>query len=327
MANIRDVAGEAGLSIASVSRVLNDPTYGSAETRNRVMRAVKRLGYRPNNIAQSMVRGRTNILALIIPDVRNPFFTSVARGLEDAALEKGYRVMLCNTDEDIGRQRNYLEVVRSKIVDGFAISVASDDDKAFRGICAEETPFVFIDRTCPGITADAVVVDNRAGARAAVEHLRSLGHDRIGMIAGKRDTLPGRERLEGYLEASGGGEELVRDGGFTMQGGYEATQSLIRERPTAIFVSNNAMTIGCLRALAEARIKVPDEVGLVGFDDSEWAEFFTPPLTVVRQPTYEMGKLAGDLLLSRLGGSLSEECKRIVLKPELVIRRSCGAGL
>jgi len=333
MPTIKDVALEAQVSIASVSKILNDPDYGSAETRARVMAAIRKLGYQPNNIARSMVKGKTKMIALVIPDVRNPFFTDVARGVEDVANKYDYRVMLCNTDEDPAKQRNYIDVLRSKIVDGFIIAVASEEDRYLKKIDREKLPFVFIDRECPSIPADAIVVDNRDGAYKAVSHLIRLGHKRIGLVAGKRDTLTGRERLRGYLDAHRDAglmvdETLIKDGGFTIEGGYGATRALLalEERPTAIFISNNAMTIGCLKALSEARVKIPDDIAVVGFDDSEWAEFFTPPLTVIRQPTYTMGTLAGEILFQRLLKSGPSERKEIVLKPELVVRESCGAS-
>lgn len=332
MPTIRDVAKEARVSIASVSKVLNDPDYGSAETRARVMAAIKKLGYQPNNVARSMVRGKTNIIALVIPDVRNQFFTSVARGVEDVASKYDYRVMLCNTDEDPTKQQKYIDVFRSRIVDGFIIAVASERDRHLGKVDRHVLPFVFIDRVCEGIPGDAIVVDNRDGAYKAVAHLLQLGHRRIGLITGKRDTLTGRERLRGYVEALNDqgiepDEELMKDGGFTIEGGYEAAKALLASKadPTAVFISNNAMTIGCLKALAEAKIRIPSQMAVVGFDDSEWAEFFTPPLTVVRQPTYTMGTLAGEILFQRILGTAPPERQEIVLKPELVIRESCGA--
>ena len=332
MATIRDVAAEAGVSIATVSKVLNSPDYGSLETRRKVISAAKRLRYQPNNIARSMVTGRTNVIALVIPDVRNPFFTSVARGVEDVASKYDYRVMLCNTDEDPTKQNRYVEVFRRKMVDGFMIAVASEQDRYLEKVDRETLPFVFIDRVCEGIPADAIVVDNRDGAYKAVRYLLGLGHRRIAIIAGKPDTLTGRERLQGYLDALKEFgltrvDELVRDGRFTIEGGYEATRAVlaVRNPPTAVFISNNAMTIGCLKALSEARVRIPDQMSVIGFDDADWAEFFVPPLTVVRQPTYSMGMLAGELLFQRILEEIPSEKKEVVLKPELVIRDSCGA--
>lgn len=332
MATIKDVAREAGVSIATVSRVLNDTNWGTPATRARVIEASKKLGYRANSLARSMVKGQSGMIALVIPDVRNPFFTDVARGVEDVANKYDYRVLLCNTDENPDKERNYLEALRSKIVDGFIISVASDKDRVLKKVVRDGLPFVFIDRKCPGISADAIVVDNRDGAFKAVSHLIDLGYRRIAIIAGKRDTLPGQERLQGYLDAHEQAgikvdERLIKEGGFTKDGGFEAASALLSlaQRPTAIFVSNNAMTIGCLKALVQAGIKIPNDMAVVGFDDSDWAEFFSPPLTVVRQPTYTIGSLAGEILFQRIKGIAPAERKEIVLRPELVIRGSCGA--
>lgn len=330
MPTIKDVAAEAGVSIASVSKVLNNPDYGSLEMRTKVMAAIRRLGYQPNKIARSMVMGKTNLIALVIPDVRNQFFTSVARGVEDVASKYDYRVMLCNTDEDPSKEQKYIDVFKGKIVDGFIISVASDRNRYLSKIDMQTLSFVFIDRVCEDIIADAVVVDNRDGAYKAVSHLLELGHERIGLITGKQDTLPGRERLRGCMEAyTVFGLEpsawMIKGGGFTIEGGYKAARSLlsVKMRPTAIFVANNAMTIGCLKALAEAKVRIPDQISVIGFDDSEWAEFFAPPLTVVRQPTYTMGSLAGEMLFQRILGAIPPDRRNVVLKPELVIRESC----
>lgn len=330
MPTIKDVALEAGVSIASVSKVVNDANYGSMKTRMRVMAAIEKLGYQPSSIARSMVMGRTNIIALVIPDIRNQFFTSLARGVEDVASKYEYRVMLCNTDEDTDKQRGYVDTFRSKIVDGFIISVASERDKCLGRVNRQSLPFVLIDRLCKGVSADAVIVDNKDGAFKAVSHLLQLGHRRIGLIGGKSDTLTGRERLRGYREAyrTLGMEcdrEIVKDGGFTIEGGYRATKALLdlKNCPTALFIANNAMTIGSLKALAEAKVKIPDEMSVIGFDDSDWAEFFAPPLTVVRQPTYSMGTLAGEILFQRILGEGPRDWQEVVLRPELIIRSSC----
>lgn len=330
MPTIKDVAKEAGVSIASVSKVLNNPDCGSIEMRAKVMAAIRKLGYQPSNIARSMVKGKTNLIALVIPDVRNQFFTLVARGVEDVASKHDYRVMLCNTDEDPAKERKYIDVFRGKIVDGFIISVASDTDRYLSKINMKALPFVFIDRVCEGIPADAIILDNKGGAYKAINYLLGLGHRRIGLITGKQDTLPGRERLHGYLKAYKNlgieySTQIIKDGGFTIEGGYKATKALLalKDRPSAIFVTNNAMTIGCLKALAQAGIRVPEDISVVGFDDPEWAEFFTPPLTMVNQPTYTMGVLAGEMLFQRILGKIPPERQEVILKSELVIRKSC----
>jgi LacI family transcriptional regulator len=333
MATIKDVAREAGVSVATVSKILNYQDYSKAETREKVMATIKRLNYQPNHAAQSMVNKKTGMIALIIPDVRNPFFTEVARGVEDAANKHNYRVMLCNTDEDPLKQQNYLRALQGRIVDGFIIAVASDDSRQLKKINRVELPFVFIDRECRNYRTDAVIVDNRDGAFKAVRHLLCNGRRRVGFISGKRDTQTGRERLRGYQEALTEAEiplcqALIKDGKFTGEGGYQAANALLSsgDRPDALFVANNAMTVGVIRALTEAGVRIPEEMALVCFDDADWAEFFTPALTVIRQPTYTMGSLAGEILFQRISESKPSEIKEIVLKPELVVRKSCGSA-
>ncbi len=332
MVTIKDVAKKAEVSVATVSKILNYPDYGAVETREKVMAAIKQLNYRPNHLARSMINGKTRLIALIIPDVRNQFFTDVARGVEDVANKYDYRVMLCNTDENPIKQQNYLEALQGRIVDGFIIAVASDEHRELEKIDRRQLPFVFIDRECPNLPADAVIVDNRDGAFKATKHLLDNGRLRVGFIAGKQDTQTGRERFRGYREALAErgiplNQALVADGKFTVEGGYQAARALLAlpEPADAVFVSNNAMTIGALKAFSEAQIRIPEAMAVVGFDDSDWAEFFAPPLTVIRQPTYTMGTLAGEILFQRINEAKPSERKEIVLKPELVIRKSCGS--
>jgi LacI family transcriptional regulator len=333
VATVKDVAREAGVSVATVSKILNYPEYSRAETREKVLATIKRLNYQPNHAARSMVNKKTGMIALIIPDVRNPFFTEVARGVEDAANKSDYRVMLGNTDEDPAKQQNYLQALQGRIVDGFIIAVASDDSRQLNKINRQELPFVFIDRECRNCRTDAVIVDNRDGAVKAVRHLLDNGRRRVGFISGKRGTQTGRERLEGYCDALTEkriplDREIIKDGQFTVAGGYQAVKALLElpEKPDALFIANNAMTIGALRAIAEAKLRIPDEIALISFDDADWAEFFTPALTVIRQPTYTMGNLAGEILFQRITELKPSELKEVVLKPELVIRKSCGSS-
>ena len=334
MSTIRDVAADAGVSISTVSRTLNNPSYGPLETRKRVLDAARKQGYRPSSIARSMVKGKTGLIALVIPDVRNPFFTDVARGVEDVANKYSHGVILCNTDEDPVKEHNYLEVLRGKIVDGFIIAVASENNRELTKVDRKKCPFVLIDRTCHGVEVDTVIINNRKGAYLAVDHLLKLGHKRIGIVTGKRDTLTGRDRFRGYVDAYERhgiplDDNLIKDGKFSIEGGYEAMQALLNltEKLTAVFISNNAMSIGCLKAISEHGVRIPDDLAVARFDDSLWAPFFTPPLTVVRQSPYTMGSLASELLFQRIGGSGPPERKEIVLNSELVIRQSSGGML
>lgn len=332
MATIKDVAREANVSISAVSRIINDPHFGSPETRLRVMNAIKKLGYQPNRIASSMVKGKIKLIAIVIPDIRNPFFTAIARGVEDVANKYNNGVMFCNTDEDLAKQQQYIQIFKSRIVDGFILAAASEEDPELAKVDPKILPFVLIDREVEGISADIVVVKNRKGAYMAVNHLLKLGHRKIGLIAGKRNTLTGRERFQGYLDAlqeAGveGNPDIMQEGDFSVQGGYEATKRIINgpEFPDALFISNNLMSVGCVNALREHGIRVGEDVAIVGFDDPEWAEFVEPPLTVIRQPIYSMGTIAGEMLFQKLLGNAVPERREVVLNPELIIRESCGA--
>jgi LacI family transcriptional regulator len=333
MATIRDVASRAGVSVATAARALGEYGYVSAATRARVSRAAQALDYHPNAIARSMIKGRTQTLAVIVSDNANPFFAAVVRGIEDVVLGKGYAIMLCNADEDPDKEAIYLRTVRQKRVDGLVISPSGGSPARLRSMLANGTPIVQMDRRLPGLAADAVLIDNRAGVRAAIRHLIALGHRRIGIISGPRGLFTGRERLHAYRTALRGAglavdPDLILEGTFKEASGYELVGRFLtmRRRPTALFVANNLMTIGALLRLKEAGVKIPHEMAVVGFDDMDWAPILTPPLTAVAQPGYDLGAAAGRLLVERLHGQRTGRPKTLVFQPRLVVRESCGAS-
>jgi LacI family transcriptional regulator len=334
MPTVRDVARRAGVSVATAARALGEYGYVSDATRARVQRAAQALDYHPNAIARSMIKGRTQTIAVIVSDNANPFFASVVRGIEDAVLAKGYAIMLCNADEDPAKEAMYLRAVRQKRVDGLVISPSSGAAALLRGMLEGGTAIVQVDRRLAGLSADAVVVDNRAGARAAVDHLIGLGHRRIGIISGPRRLYTGRERLEGYRAALRAARitldrELILEGTFKQPSGHHLVGRFLRmrRRPTAAFVANNLMTIGALLGLKEAGVRIPEDMALVGFDDMDWAPILTPPLTAVAQPAYDLGATAGRLLLARLAEPAPSGPRTVVLAPRLIVRASCGAAL
>lgn len=334
MATIRDVARQAGVSVATAARALGEYGYVSAATRVRVAQAARALDYHPNAIARSMIKGRTQTLAVIVSDNANPFFAAVVRGIEDVVLGKGYAIILCNADENPDKEAIYLRTVRQKRVDGLVISPSGGSPVPLRSMLAGGTPIVQIDRRLPGLAADAVLIDNRAGVRAAIRHLIKLRHRRIGIISGPRRLFTGRERLEAHRSALREAglpldDELILEGTFKEPSGYELVGRFLtmRRRPTAIFVANNLMTIGALLRLKEAGVRIPHEMAVVGFDDMDWAPILTPPLTAVAQPGYELGAAAGDLLLERLSAPGPAKPRTVVLAPRLVVRESCGARL
>jgi LacI family transcriptional regulator len=319
----------------TVSRVINESRRVSPETRRRVEAAIAELGYVPSRLARGLSRRKTGTIALIVPDVANPFFTLIVRGAEDVARRAGYRIILCDTRADLELERDVIEEMIAHRVEGIAIAPVSDRSRAhLRRLAKFGVPFVLIDRTVPGVQADVVLGDSADGARRLVEHLLSLGHRRIGLIAESDDVSTARDRRRGYgeaLERAGLPQdpELVALSTVDPQGGFVGMQQLLaREpRPTAVFTVNNLVALGAIEAVRAAGLEVPDDVALVCFDDIEYASRLYPFLTVMVQPAETFGTLAIQLLLERINGdgSGSERNRVVVLGAEFIVRKSCGA--
>ncbi|MFO1068032.1 MAG: LacI family DNA-binding transcriptional regulator [Geminicoccaceae bacterium] len=327
MPTIRDVARAAGVSTATVSAVLNDTAFVSPALRQRVEAAVAKLGYAPHSIARSLKRGRTQLLGLMIPDITNPFFTELVHVVEVAAHRAGYGVLLCDSGQDPAKERSYLQLMRSHRVDGLVLCPVGDGGLA-EPARAGGMPLVMVDRLVPGLEADVVLMDNYAAGLAATRHLVNLGHRRIGAVAGPAGLEPADERLRGFREALALRGLAVRDGdirhgNFEEEGAYLASLELLggTSRPTALFVANNHMLIGVMRAVANLAMSCPADISVAAVDDFPWANAFTPRLTTVRQPVAAMGETALRLLLERLAGGDGPP-RRIVLPAELVIRDS-----
>lgn len=338
MANIRDVARLAGVSTATVSRVINESGFVADELKERVRRAMAELNYRPNNLARSFRQNRSFMIALMISDISNPFFTSLVRGVEDVVKEGGLNLLLCNTDEDPDKERSYVEVLIGNRIDGVIMAPTGKAQESVEAFGRHGIPVVFIDRHLPGIKVDAVLLDNVSGAYQATAHLLRLGHRRVGIITGLETVSTSQEREEGYRRALADfgitpDERLIARGNSRIEGGIRQTQALLSlppdVRPTALFTSNNLLTIGAMRALREAGVKVPHEMAVVGFDEFESTPIIDPPLTVVAQPTYEIGMRAAKRLFKHLRGEVRSDNRPVVvrLKPQLIVRESCGARL
>lgn len=333
MVTLRDVAREAGVSSATVSRVLNHTGKVNATTRARVEAAIRRLGYRPSRVARRLrvQQGHSHILGLMIPDIQNPFFSDVARGVEDYAYTHEYAVILCSSDEQVEKQNFYLHTMRSEAVDGIILPPIAGEESVVARLARDEgIPVVCLDRRLPGLDLDTVVVDNRKGAFDAVSQLLALGHRRIGIITGLPGLSTSDERLEGYMKALSeqglpAARELIREGNSKYDGGLAETEALLAlpHPPTALFTCNNLMTLGALEALHRAGRRIPDDVSLIGFDDIPWAASLNPPLTTVRQSGHEMGRRAAELLLARIADP-GRSPLQIMLQPRLIVRRSCG---
>lgn len=326
MTTIIDVARAAGVSTATVSRVLNNHPQVDPRLAMAVRKAAKDLGYRPSRVARSLRTRTSRVWALLISDIRNPFFTDMVRGIEDVAYAAGYSVILCNAEEDPGKEASYLELAVAESVGGVILTptTTSTDLTALRdaGI-----PAVLVDRTVEDQGVDSVMIDNAGGARRAIAHLIDGGYRRIACITGPLDKTTGSGRYAGYrsaLRAAGLDldESLVQVANFREAGGRAAMQELLRgEPPDAVFVANNLMTIGALHAIAEAGLDVPCQIAVIGFDDMSWATLLRPALTTVAQPTYDLGVETGRLLRSRIEG-YAGAARTVTLSPELRIRES-----
>ncbi|HML21607.1 MAG TPA: LacI family DNA-binding transcriptional regulator [Aggregatilinea sp.] len=331
---LKDVAEHAHVSRATVSRVLNNNPNVASDLRDRVLDAIQTLGYRPNRAARRLRGSTSDVLGLIISDIENPFFISVVRGVEDAAYQQQMSVVLCNSDEDSTKQAMYLRVMQAENVAGLIISPTHVNESAeLAELSAAGMPIVLLDRFTKRFDADAVLVDNVGGASTAVKHLIDIGYTRIATIAGSPQLTTGQERLEGYrkaLESAGIPFEraLVRSGDFKIESGYRLMRDLLTTAspPEAVFVANNLMTLGSLRAAHELGVRIPHDVAIIGFDDMPWSGQLCPPLTAVAQPTYELGQEAVRLLLRRRADP-GAFYHTVVLQPRLVVRESCGAVL
>lgn len=331
---INDVAKYAKVSRATVSRVLNQNPKVDAKLRSRVLDAINALGYQPNRAARRLRAQSSNVIGLVISDIQNPYFLSVTRGVEDAASAQQMSLILCNSDENPDKERMYLQVMEAERVAGLIIVPAhSDNAQDLNKLKKAGIPIILLDRAVKNVQVDTICVDNERGAYEAVNHLIELGYRRIATITGSLQLTTGQERYQGYLKALKAAgiavnEELVKFGDFKTESGYRLVQELMNapEPPDAIFVANNLMSLGALRALLEQNIHVPEDVALVGFDDLPWSGELYSPLTAVSQPTYELGQEAVSLLLRRLANPKAPYLT-VVLQPHLIVRTSCGVKL
>lgn len=327
---IWDVARLAQVSISTVSRVQSGSASVKPETRDRVLQAFRQLDYEPDAIARSMVKKTTHSIGVVIPDITNPFFPSVIKGIEELARKLGYSSILCNTDESPEEEEKAIRILRQKRVDGLIITTADEQGLHIRKVAGDGLPVVLVDRRVAGSNLDAVMIDNVLGAYQAARHLILQGHKQIGVIAGPQNITPGRERLKGFQKALREyGVQLegqyTKIGDFREESGYTLGRQLLEmpRRPTAIFSCNNLMTIGLLRAILESGLRIGTEIAMVGFDDIEVATMLNPPITVVTRPMYKMGSLAFELLNERIEGTGPAQGRTVVLVPELVVRGSC----
>ena len=337
---INDVASRAKVSKSTVSQYLNGRyEFMSLETRGRIKQIIEEMGYRPNALARSLKQKKTHTLAAVVSSILNPFMTNTIRGAEDYCKEAGFNLILCNADDDPQQELSYIHTLLSKQVDGLIISTTGRNNEALREMNLNGTPVVLFSRYVPEIGVDTVTVNNKLGIRMGIEHLLAHGHRDIAFFVlpyGEIPVTPRRERAQAYCE-------LMLEHGLPQKKEWlvetPCEETLVASRikslltgpgprPTAIFGANDLMTMAVVRALVHMGIRMPQEMAVVGFDDWEWAPYLTTPVTVVAQPSYEMGRRATERLVGRIKkqyGDMGPELEQY--EPELMIRRSCGEDL
>lgn len=328
MVTIKDVAELAGVSNATVSRVLSNKPHVRVEVREKVMSAVKTLGYRPNRVASSLRRQSSKMVGLLVSDIRNPFFTAIARAIEDVANDHEMSVFLCNTDENSDKERVYLNTLIDEHAAGIILSPTSESRTQFDFLLGSNIPIVSIDRRIDDAFIDTVLSDNFNLAHQLTTHLIENGYDRPAAIIGLKRITTGRQRMAGFDEAlSVTGIEIPaswrRFVAPRETASYEAALSLLtaQDRPNAILTGNSRLTIGALRAIKELGLRIPEDVALAGFDETHWMPYVGPGITVVSQPTYELGRTAAELLFARMADPTRPH-RETVLRGELILRGS-----
>ncbi|HUZ24707.1 MAG TPA: LacI family DNA-binding transcriptional regulator [Streptosporangiaceae bacterium] len=330
--SIREVAAHAGVSVGTVSNVLNRPEIVAQATRDRVYAAIKTLGFVRNESARQLRAGRSRTIGLVVLDVANPFFTDVARGVEDEASTAGLAVILCNTDERLDKEQRYLELLEEHRVQGILITPVADADSRLVPLQQRGTPVILVDSKSPSGSQCSVAVDDVLGGEAAMAHLIEAGHERISYIGGPVSLRQVADRLDGAIAAmrhagrATADLHVIETGALNVAAGQRAGAQIAklpaRRRPTATFCANDLVALGLLQEMTRRGIAVPDELAIVGYDDIEFAAAAAVPLSSVRQPRQELGRMAAQLLLEEALGTAGHQHRQVIFRPELEIRQS-----
>ncbi|MBU8787408.1 MULTISPECIES: LacI family DNA-binding transcriptional regulator [Bacillus] len=327
---IYDVAEAAGVSISTVSRVINNTGRISQSTRQKVFEVMKDLDYQPNVHASALTGKRTNIIGLLTPDISNPFFGELAKSVEERADELGFSIIMCSTDRDRKKETKYFSVLRQKNVDGIIFATGIENKEslaAVEDIADEGIPLVMISQDRALFPMDVVVIDDLMAGYIAAKHLISLGHKSIACVIGDGTTTCEKDRLKGFKKAMdeagiAAGELLTAGNGFSLQGGKKAASSIFSQKvPTAVLAINDVLACAVIQTAKEWGLEVPGDVSVIGFDNTMLAEMVAPPLTTVSQPIEEMGRRVVELLAEEIRGAKKSKSKTI-LAPELIIRQS-----
>jgi LacI family transcriptional regulator len=331
MVTMKDVAEKAGVSVTTVSHVINKTRFVSDDAVKKVTTAISTLEYYPSAIARSLKSDQTHTIGMIIPNNSNPYFAEIIHEIEKNCFDAGYNLILCNAGDSQAKQAAYIKILMEKRIDGLIVISSGTDKELIDLLSRRKVPKVIIDRKIDGIEADLVETDNYAGGYRATQYLIELGHSQIACIAGPGHLSSACERVKGYLKCLADHQithspDFLCRGNFLSQSGFEAMKALLSnpKKPTAVFVSNDLMALGALCALHEENIKVPDEISIIGFDDIKLATFSSPPLTTIAHQKAETGRIVASLITRRIKDKTLEH-EHIHLKPELVIRKSTAS--
>jgi LacI family transcriptional regulator len=329
---IKDIAARAGVSTSTVSRVLNAKAKKyriGQDTEKRILQVAKEMKYRPNHLARSLRLKKTHTVGLIVPDIANPFFAYVTRMIQKSAYELGYSLIVCNTDENLDTEIEQIDLLQSKGVDGFIIMPVGVQFDHLQQLLNEKIPLVLLDRCFDELNTHSVLVDNYMGACKAVEYLIHCGHQRIAIIQGLTNTYTNSARVKGYRESLvkshiAINQDYIVGNDFRKENGYIETKCLLNleNRPTALFTTSDMITLGALQAMLEEKVRIPEDVSIVSFDDVDFAPYLVAPLTAVSQPKELMGEIAVKLLIDDIKSKSQNDKKRIILEPKLIIRKS-----
>jgi LacI family transcriptional regulator len=328
---IQEVAKKAGVSTATVSRVLNDSDLVADELKARVRQTIDELGYYPNRAARHLRAGYVRKVGVLFADISNPFFTSVLAGIEATLQQADNILVMGNSNEDPNIEQLHLNAFLEEGVAGIILAATSASKSRYKDVLQAGIPMLTIDRMVEDLKTDSVTINNSDAAYHATSHLIGLGNRDVAFIGGPETMSTARLRKEGYLQAmkdAGNLTPRIELSNFRQEGGYKATQMLLDSpnRPSALLVANNVMTLGALQCIHEHQLAIPNDIALVGFDDMPWVTSLQPPLTVIAQPTFEMGRIAARLLLDRIQ-SPTNPIQRVSLETQLIIRKSCGYPL
>lgn len=329
---LKDIAGYLNVSVSTVSRVLTNKDRVDAETRKKVLDALEKFQYRPNEVARSLKSKTTKAIGLIVPDISNSFFSMVIKGVEGVARENGYHVILCNSDGDKGREEEYTGFLLQKQIAGLVIASVSKYAGFYEQYKRSGVPIAFIDNL-PSIedNYDYVVIDNARAGFELANHLIKLGHKKIAFISGSLEESSSNERLKGWERALRENNIPVRKkwtgiGDFKQESGYRIMQGFLKQEeiPTAVLAANNFLAYGAMRAITDAGRRVPEDMALVCFDAVDFTGLIKPQITSVVQPAVEIGKISGEIILRKILHSKTKAYERVILEPQLEIKESCG---